>query len=211
MADDGLMREVDEDLRRERMQRLWAQYRAPFLTVVVVLLLVLVGGSMWQDYQSKKAGLAMQQLDAGIALMKTDAAKAAEQFAALAKTSKGELNDIARLWQGRAQQEAKQQEKAQAIFADLAKSPAGNDLLWRDMACLRLMALAVDVPAPCVADAASPLQSQRLEWHAADLWSRGKKDEAKTLLEKLYNDAQAPQSQRDRVARLLGALDAGAN
>lgn len=208
---DELLREVEEDIRRERLEKLWKRYRAPVLTAVAVLVLGTAGASFWQDHQQKKAGEAMQQLAQGVqAFEKGDMKIAADQFGALAASHGGEVRDIARLWQGRAQQASDQNEAALKSWRALAEKPEATDLLWRDMACLRLMSAEVaDLPAGCISAQASPLAGQRQEWQAARLWQEGKTEEARTLLTALSSDATASPQQRARASRLLSALGNG--
>ncbi len=177
----------------------------------MLLIAVTAGSSIWEDYQSKKAGEAMAKLDTAIQqLQKGDAADAAANFAKLAKESDGELHDMALLWQARAQAMANNADAAVQTLGELATKAKGKDLVWRDMACLRLMAANADAPAACASTANSPLKSQRHEWHAALLWQEGKQDEARVLLRTIMDDDAAPASQRERAKRLMRALPAKA-
>lgn len=208
---DQVLREIDEDLRNERLRRFWKQYRALILTVVALLIAITAGSSIWQDYQSKKAGEAMLKLDAAIQqLQKGDASAAADNFAKLGKESSGELRDMSLLWQARAESQSNQADAAVRTLLTLASKPTGKDLVWRDMACLRLMAANADTPKACASPNNSPLKAQRLEWHAALLWQQGKQDEASVLLRTIIDDETTPPNQRERARRLMRALPAKA-
>lgn len=208
---DNVLREIDEDLRNEKLRQFWRKYRTLILGAVVLLVVVTAGSSIWDDYQSKKAGEAMVKLDTAIQqLQKGDAATAAGNFAALAKESNGELRDMALLWQARAEAMDNKAAVAVQTLGELASNPKGKDLVWRDMACLRLMAANADTPKACASTGSSPLKSQRLEWHAALLWQEGKQDEARVLLRTIMDDDTAPASQRERAKRLMRALPAKA-
>lgn len=208
---DQVLREIDQDLRNERLQQFWRKYRGLILAAVVLLVAITAGSSIWEDYQSKKAGEAMVKLDAAIQqLQKGEAAQAAGNFAKLAKESKGELHDMSLLWQARAEALANEADAAVRTLSTLASKPAGKDLVWRDIACLRLMAANADTPKACTTTGNSPLKSQRLEWHAALLWQEGKQDEARVLLRTIVDDETAPASQRERAKRLMRALPAKA-
>lgn len=207
MADDSLIREVDEEVRRERMERLWRHYRLPLALAALALVLVTAGASIWRNMESKRAGEAMARLERAIHQLEAEKpAQAAQAFAALAKDSDGSLRDIARLWQARALAQAAQAESALAAWRDLAEHPAGADLFWRDRACLQLMTAGAELPSPCVAASASPLKVTRMEWRAAQLWGAGKRDDARALLDTLGDDADATPAQRMRIARLRAAL-----
>lgn len=204
---DEVMREIDQDIRNEKMRKLWKRYRGMILGTVVALVVITAGSSVYGDYQSKKAGEAMLALDAGIQqLQDGNAEDAAGKFKALAKRSSGELNDIARLWQARAQAHAGDAKATLATLNDLAAKPASKSLVWRDMACLRLMAAGADAPAACDAKQDSPLRAQRLEWRAATLWEQGKNDEARALLKTVADDETIALPQRERARTLMRAL-----
>ncbi len=208
---DEVMREIDQDVRREKMQRLWKQYRKPLIGVVILLVIITAGSSIYGDYKSKKAGEAMFALDSAIQkLQQGNAKQAATDFAALADDGNGELRDIARLWQARAQAMSDNAKGALATLNDVASKPAGSDLIWRDMACLRLLAANADAPKACASTSDSPLRAQRLEWRAALLWEQGKTEEASVLLRSIADDEATPDSQRERARRLLRALPAKA-
>ena len=208
---DNVLREIDQDLRHEKMRQLWRRFRVPILSIVALLVVITAGSSIYADYQSKKAGEAMLALDAAIEqLQNGKAAEAAKNFGALAATSNSELRDMALLWQARAQAQSDDAPAAVTTLTQLATTPAGEDLVWRDMACLRLMAANADVPESCASTASSPLKSQRLEWHAALLWQQGKTGEAQVLLRTIVDDEATPPEQRERARRLMRALPAKA-
>ena len=208
---DNVLREIDEDLRNEKLRQFWRRFRVPILTSVALLVLITAGSSIYEDYRSKKAGEAMVELDAAIQqLQDGQPSEAAGSFAKLAKESNGELHDMALLWKARSEAQAKQADAAVRTLSELAGKPAGKDLVWRDMACLRLMAANADAPKSCASSTSSPLKSQRLEWHAALLWQQGKAGEARVLLRAIVDDEMTPPSQRERAQRLMRALPAKA-
>lgn len=197
-----LVREVDDEMRQERMQQLWRRYRGVLAVGVMLLVVAVVGVQWWQGQQRAHAQQAMRQLGEGIALMKEQPAKAAGVFAALAKTSTGERHDMARLWLARADLASGKPEQAQRIFTDLAEHPQSTALLWRDLACLELKPM----PAACAARDDSPLHAARLEVQAAQWLKAGETDKARTLLETLRDEAALPISQHARILQSLASL-----
>lgn len=205
---DTLLREVDEDVRRDKMQALWKQYRKPFFLAIGLLVAVTAGHSIWSDHQEKRAGESMLVLDRGIVAYEAgDYKKAAGVFTALAEKNSGELNDLARWWQARALTASEDAKQALAVLHGLADKPAGRDMLWRDLACLQLMGAGVDAPKPCSSTADSPLVTQRLEWQAANLWLAGDAKAARAILEPMASDQALSGAQRARAAQLNAALD----
>lgn len=208
---DNVLREIDQDLRNEKLRQFWRRFRVPILASVALLVAITAGSSIYEDHRSKKAGEAMVKLDAAIQQLQAGKpSEAAGSFDKLASESQGELRDMALLWQARAEAQAQQADAALRTLNSLAEKPAGKDLVWRDMACLRLMAANADAPKACAAASNSPLKSQRLEWHAALLWQQGKADEARMLLRAIVDDENTPPSQRERAQRLMRALPAKA-
>jgi hypothetical protein len=206
---DQLMREVQDDIRRERMQRLWVQYRAPLLAAVAALVIAVAGMSYWQDYRTGKAEQAMLRISSAIRELQTgDAAKAATALQAQAEASTGEPRDVALLWLARAQAKAGDVAAASKSLGRLATAPQGADLIWRDLGCLQLLQGA-DAPAACTADSASPLREKRMEAHAAQLAASDKHDEARAVLTALRDAQDAAPTTRERAGRLLSAIPAG--
>lgn len=208
---DSLLREVDEDMRQERMRQMWRRYRTPLLFIVMTLIVITAGASLWRDHQSKKAGAAMARLDAAISQLDRGLAdQALTGFKTLAAESDGELRDISLLWQARAEAQSNKAEDAVKTLTTLAERPSGRDLVWRDLACLRLLSANATTPHACSSTSASPLKSQRMEWHAALFWQNGKYDEARTLLKTIIDDENTPSTQRERAKRLMRTLPAKA-
>ena len=205
---DSLLREVDRDVRDERMAALWQQYRRPVMVGIAAIILGTFAATQWRDYREKQAGIALQEFSAAQQLF---AAKkfddAAPAFATIAAQHKGnELADIAHLWQARALLSANKNAEAMGAFADLAEHPQSRNLIWRDDACLRLVALDASKSACLGADDNSPLQPQRTLTRAALLWSQQKAPEAQTLLEGLINNTETPASVRESAKRYLSVI-----
>lgn len=206
MVQDVLLSEVDRDLRDERLRQAWKKYRTPIIACVALLVLVTAGGGLWSEHKERQAGRAMQHFDQAMqAMQKGQPKEAAELFATLANSGSGELHDLALLWQGRALVAAGEPQAAHEQWLALAKHPQGADLIWRDMACLRLLSDGL-APKACAAATDSPLKAERMEWQAAQAWQDGKSDEARRLLKAIIADEKAANAQRARAERLLAVI-----
>lgn len=201
---DSLMREVNDAVRHDRMVALWRQYRAPLLAAAIALVVATAGTGMWKNYQEKRAGEAMQQFT--IAQQRYDAgefARAADDFATTADmASRGELRDLAHLWQGRALAQNDKMEKAVAVFEQVATQPEGKDLVWRDLACLHLVGIDSG-KAECLKAGASPLAGERELVRASLLWKAGKSDDATSLLTRIANTPTYSEKLRNRARDYL--------
>ena len=80
MSNTDIVREVDEELRKEQMEKLWEQYRSLILTAAVLVVLVVAGYKGWQGYRASQAAAAGSKFDAAVSLAQAgkpdDAAKA---------------------------------------------------------------------------------------------------------------------------------------
>lgn len=206
---DSLLREVDEALRADKLAALWQQSKQPLLYAVIAILVLTAANSIWRHFEDKKAAAAMTRLDAAISGFQGGGrADAAKEFGAIAEDMSGERRDVALLWQAKAYEAMGQEKDAIAPLTEVAKGHSG-DLLWRDLACLRLMGLTDEVPASCSSGDNSPLRALRDEWRAGQLWQTGKVKEARALLSVIANgdDANVTDAQRDRAAALLTILN----
>jgi hypothetical protein len=210
-TDDSLLREVDDAVRHDRMVALWKKYRTPVLAFAVALVVATGGSSFYREYQQKQAGINMAQLvSAQSDYNASKFADAATKFEKLATNGKrANVRDLARLWQARALEKSGNTEAALKPLAKLAEHPESNDLIWRDLACLRLASLDAKNHT-CLGADNSPLASERRLAKAADLWQQGKNDDAAKLLASLAADSSAPESVRQRAAQYQSAVQTDA-
>ena len=203
---DSLLNEVDADVRAERLNQLWLRYRFTLLFAVIAIILATAGATLWQNYQEKRGGeLLLQFTHAQKLYAKNDFAGAADAFAGLAKTTNGDVSTLAQLWEGRALVKDARTDEATAVFKTAA---ARNDGIWADIACLRLASVDIDAATCLTSKQESPLANSRHEWHAANLWAAGKKDEAVALLEQLQTSADTSDATRATTAQWLATMRA---
>ena len=210
--EDSLFREVDEAIRHDKLMAAWRKYRMPLLAASLALIVATAGGSMWSAYQQKRAGESMQQFSiAQEQYAAGDFNTAADSFGITADIAlKGDLRDMAQLWEARALEKAGKEKAAIKQLVELAEKPAGDDLLWRDLACLRLAAIDSAKAATCLDAGASPLDAERALVRASTLWEAGKADKAAALLQMLVSDADTNDSVRARAQQYLSAVKSDA-
>jgi len=191
---DILLREVDEDLRRERMMNLWNQFKRPLIYAAVALILVTAGSSMWHSYQQSQAEEVTIALnDAQQLYAAKQYEQAAKQFEAITHRTRGDLADMSKLWNARSLLAAKKNKSAMRVLQNIVIAPEGHDLFWRDLACLHIIgAEAGAIPETCSGNKPSPLAPLLTQLYAAGKWSEGDAETARTMLGKLAVDADIP-------------------
>ena len=65
-TNEAFLREVDEELRRDDMARLWKSWGRVLIGAIAVGLIVLGGWLWWRDYQAKQAGAEGERLTAAV-------------------------------------------------------------------------------------------------------------------------------------------------
>jgi hypothetical protein len=220
--EDPLIREVEEDLRRDRMAALWRRWGPTAIGVAVVVVLAVAGYEGWKSWRreaSEAAGLRFQQ---ATALGVTAPEQTAEAFAALAEDAPDGYAMLARLRQARAQADAGDPAAATDAYRRLAED--ASDPLFRDLATLSRVIVAlgaaegegVEVDPQALAHALEPLISGTNPWRysARELQAllalrTGDSAKAREILTALGEDAAAPPELRTRAGYLLRQIGRG--
>ena len=210
---DSLLREIDEDLRRERYALLWKRYGWLVITVLVALVLGVAGYEAWRGYEQRVHARSSEQFAAAMTLAEADPAAAAGAFGELAEGAPRGYEILARLRQAAMHVEKGDYAAAVSAYDKLAGETA--DPLYGDLAViLKVMAemrLAVTpADAARLAEQLSPLATPDRPWRysarelSAHLALRsGEAGKARELLTGLSDDVQAPQGIRTRAQEML--------
>jgi hypothetical protein len=212
--DDPLFREVEEELRREQMAKLWEKY-GTYIIGVAALIVVLVGGfKYWEAHQRSAGEAAGAQYDAAVALATAGKAEdAAKSLEAIANDAPGGYASLAELSLAGSQIKAGKNKEALDTFERLAKDPSADKLL-ASYAGLQAAALRLGEAdyaemqsrlTPLMADT-SPWRFNARELLGTAALKAGKLEEARTLLAPLLSDLLVPKTTRDRVERMMGAV-----
>ena len=214
MTDDLIFREVDEDVRRDRMEAALKKYGLYGIAAAVVVIAGVAGGVVWRDMQAEaqldRGGRFEQALDLVTGNKPAEAAEIFEQLAA-------EVNDTFQALAGQqaaaARAAAGDEKVALAAYDRLAANPDLPEL-QRDLAAIKgaLIALRTDGAdaalqrlAP-VAEGAGPFRNIAREIKAGALVKKGDKPAAIAELKALSEDATSTANQQRRVAEYLRAL-----
>jgi hypothetical protein len=212
-----IFQEVDEEVRREQLKKLWDRYG---IFVVIAAILVVAAIGAWRGYQwweAKKAAEAGAAFEAASTLAETGKHSEAEAaFAKIAADGTAGYRHLARLREAAvlAQGDAK---AAIAVYDKIA-ADGGVGPVLQDLAALRAGALLVDTTS--FAEARQRLEpltgDDRTFRHTARellmlaAWRAGDSTAAKRWFDMIIADVQTPAATRSRVEMLM-ALGATAS
>ena len=210
MAD--IFHEVDEEVRRERLQKLWDRYSI-YVIGLAVLIVVAIGAwrgyEYWQAKQAAAAGAAFES-----ALSLSEAGKHAEADAAFAKIAAEAPAGYRMLARLRAAAEIAQTKPADAVKAyDELAADASLGATLQDLAAVRAGTLMVDT-APLaemqhrldpVAEPGHAFRHNARELLALSAWRNHDFTAARRYIDMIAGDGETPPGVRAR-ADVLSAL-----
>ena len=216
MSHDDVFREVDEEVRREQLQKLWERYQ--YLIIGVVLLIV-VGVGGWRFYEWQQTRLAAQvgtQFENAMALAESGKHDEAEKiFAEIAANGTPAYRVLARIRQA-AQLAELDAAAATEIYKQIA-ADSGVEQVLRDLAALRAAGLLIDAGTHAEArrlleplvQPGRDLRHAARELLALNAWKSGDRPGAMKWYAAILTDPEAPAASRARVEMLiaLGAAD----
>jgi len=204
---------MDEDLRREQLQKLWDKYS--FLIIgVAILIVAAVGG--WRGYQyleAKKAAEAGSAFEAAVAL--SEQGKKAEAEAAFTKIATEGAKGYRALARLRAAADAAAADpKAAAKLYDSIAADPGISVTEQDLARIRAASLVMETEP--YADMLKRLEAATAEGRtfrhtarellALSAYRANDATAARQWLDMIGNDARTPASLRSRAEALQALL-----
>jgi hypothetical protein len=139
-----IFNEVDEELRRERLKKLWERYGILIIALAVLFVAAVGGWRAYQWYEAKRAAEAGAAFDAAALLAEQDKHQEAEiAFAKIAAEAPSGYRVLAKFRE--AAELAHRDPKAAAAIYDAIASDRSLDQIQRDLAALRAGYVLVDV------------------------------------------------------------------
>ena len=210
MAD--IFHEVDEEVRRERLQKLWERYS---IHIIALAVLIVAGIGAWRGYQwwlEKQSAAAGSKFEAAVAL--SDAGKHREAEAAFAELATGAPAGYRTLARFRAAGElvsVKPPEAAKAydeLSADSSLSATLQDLATVRAAMLRLDSTSfaeMQLKLAPLASGGRPFRATARELLALSAWRAHDNAAARKYIDMITGDLSSPPLMRVR-AETLSAL-----
>lgn len=138
-----IFNEVDEEVRREQLRRLWQRYGWLIIAVCVLVVAGAAGWRTYEYYQAKQAAEASVKFEAAVALVNEGKNKEAEEaFAEVAKVGTPSYRMLAKFRE--AGELARRDPKAAAAMLDQLSADSSIGRPQQDLAAVRAAALLVD-------------------------------------------------------------------
>jgi hypothetical protein len=201
-----IFQEVDEEVRREQLKRLWQRYGNH---LVALCMLIVVGVGAWRGYQwweAKKAGEAGTAFEQAVTLAETGKHQEAEAaFSKLASDGTAGYRVLARLRE--AAEFARTDSKAAVAAYDQISADRDAGRALQDLAAVRAGFLLVD-NAPYselrarlepLTAADRPFRHSAREILALSAWKSGDMTAARQWANVIITDPQTPAGTRSRV------------
>lgn len=212
MAD--IFTEVDEDLRRDRAERLWKAYGRYVIALAVAIVLATGAWAWWTDHQRRQSAAEGERFFGALASLDMD--NPGPTIAALddlRRDAKSGFRVIALLHEAGLKARARDIAGALALYDGIAADSAVAQE-FRDaatvLAALVLVesrpAAEIDTRLAKLSAAGSPWRFSALEISAAAALREGTAQRARDLYARIADDPAAPQGLRARAAEMLQAI-----
>ncbi len=208
------MREVDEEVRRDRMTQFWTRWGKVAIAAIVLALAVLAGVLYWQHRSREAAGAEGERLQAAYdSLGQGRIDKAQPALADLAASDRGVYRALAKFTEADIVLQRNDLKAAAAKFAEVA-ADTGQAQPIRDLALIRQTAAEFDTLKPqVVVERMRPLAVPGGAWlgSAGEMMAvaqlrLGQKAQAGQLFARIARDEGVPGSIRQRAVQMAGLL-----
>ena len=212
-SNESFLREVDENLRRDRMRDFAQRYGKWLIAAVVLFLAAIAGWLYWQDRQQQQAAAQSEQLSAiftDIGSGRVNNAK--PRLQALEGAGSDVVRASALLTQAAVALETNDRSTALAKYKALAQ--AGTPEPYQQLGLVRATALEFDAIKPEeVIARLQPLAKRGEPWFGAAgeltamaYLKQGQKQPAARMFAAIAADPTAPETLRSRATQIAGTL-----
>jgi hypothetical protein len=208
-----LFDEVDEDVRRDQLKKLWDQYSI-YIIAGAILIIASVGG--WRGYQyleGKKAAEAGAAFDKAVELSEANKHSEAEAaFTSLAATAPSGYRMLARL-RAAAELASRDPQAAAKSYDDIAADRSA-DVAVQELAKVRAAGLLLETSSypnmltrlEAASAAGATFRHTARELLALSAWRANDTTAARRWLDLIANDGETPPSLRSRAEALQALL-----
>jgi hypothetical protein len=210
-----IFQEVEEDVRRERLEKLWKQYGDYVFVAVAAVAIGVAGYKLWDRYElqqkynaAKTFTAAQEAADAG------NANSAAQTFAKLSKTAPGGYAALSKLAEANSLMMAGNRTGALQLYKEIADK---GEAPLADVARIRAAWAMVEfAPRSEIEPLLAPINNDQSEWRTmareilayAD-YRAGALQQAQKEFQALADDKNVPRTMHQRVDAMATFLKAG--
>lgn len=205
-----IFREVDEEVRRERLKKLWERWGAYVVAGAVAIVVGVGGWRAWEWWEAKRAAEAGVAFEAALALAEADKhAEAEAAFAKLAVDAPSGYRILARFREA-AEVALRDPQAAVKKYDALAADP-GIGRTLQDLAAIRAALILVDTASlgdmqtrlEPLAAPDRPFRHLARELIVLSAWKVGDTATARRWFDMIVTDAETPRGTRARVEMLM--------
>ena len=206
--------EVDEEVRRDRLNKLWARYGNLIIAAAVLIVVAVAGWRGYDYWQTKKAAETGAKFTAAAVLSEQGKHDEAEKaFAQVAAEGSAGYRVLARLREA-GEIATRDPKAAVAMYDDIAASAASGQPL-RDMAAVRAAGLLIDTEPYAeisrrlepLAGANAPFRHSARELLAFSAWKAGDTTALRKWSQLVHDDPETPPPLRERIDVLMALAD----
>lgn len=211
MSDDSFFREVDEELRSERVQNFWDKYKALIIGGAVAIIVGTGGYRFYESYTADQAAKAGDAFMEAVRLAETDKAdEALEKLGAIANDGSPAYQALAQMrLAAELSKQGKWKEAVETYDAVAALSTANENL--RSLARLRAAAILVDEGTVTEVEGrvstltgpGAPYRASAREYLALAYYKAGDLSQSAKLFNEIKSDAGTPRTLAQRVSLML--------
>lgn len=209
-----IIREVDEELRRENWEKLWKRYGKVLIGAAVMVVVLTAATVGWREYDKSQRIKAADRFAVAVAETESSGSPAASAdiMASFADSAPDGYALLARLREAKSRADSGDPQAAIAIYDSIAADDA-LDPLFRDLATLysvRMQVAATDSAALIVRLATLDTVDGPWRYSARELTAilhlqAGDVEASRQVYERLADDLLAPRGLRARAAEMLRA------
>ncbi|MBL8630909.1 MAG: tetratricopeptide repeat protein [Rhodospirillaceae bacterium] len=214
---DGLMNEIEEDLREEEIAKLLKKYGNYILAVIAVIILSVVGWQLWkQNHEAQMSALTKQYEQAGKLVLEGKYDEALTSYATISEMHGEGLAALAQLQKAAVMLEKGDRAGAMAAYKAL-QNDSRADALFRDLAVVLYALHGIDTENPQQLEAslkpllnpANPYRYSALELTSLLASKQGDQARALKVAEDILADQVAPQGVHQRAEELAAMFRLG--
>lgn len=208
-----IFREIDEELRRDNLLKLWQRYGNYVIALAVVVVVITGVAVGWREYLSRQRQAEGVRFAAAIELANKGKVKeAVDAFSAMAQNATTGRSTLSRF--AAAGLKAKEGDGAGAAkIYDQVAADRATERVYRDLATMLAARYTIDEDPKAAVERLKPLTDAGNPWHPtalelsaiAELKAGNKADALKTY-KQLADDPTVPSGLRARAAEMVAAI-----